>query len=441
MELSGQVSSGVSALLISTCYASGQIVDLGGTGVGTGDLRLSSSELSLLTSVNLTVRALGSGWIRVQGVSSADLSNVAGPVLLDASGAGGAISFLVSSTWRALQARAGAGLNVSANIATTAGDLMLEGNADYLQTAADPSRFSIDVNVASVSLVANSGSLYVGASNQAGTVGVVAPSSWNATGSITVYPALSVWSGSGVVAWSADTDGNAVGSVVLSATSNVSVAASTASLFALSGADVDLLCTVGGVIAGSCPISVVPSATSIGMKLGGSNTATFYLSASEVNLLQSSSWLLFGGTPATSLVVDGLSYTGGASPVQLWSLSSASASSSVTFSGGASVFGGALDVRALGSIVMTANVTGMHSGSVSNGGSVGVLFAADFGACPLCVIGSLFVCLFVFCLSVCLFVCFLFVFCLCFVVCTFSLLGLLPVFHRCLFMCDLLSLL
>jgi hypothetical protein len=276
----------------------------------------------------------------------------------------------------------------------------------------------------------------LGALGQSGVIGVVSPTTWNASSALRVHAPVSVWSGSGAVSWNADADRDGVGALVLSSGSNVTVAGGSASLLSLSGADVDLLSSVGGVVAGACPIAVMPSTSGVPMQLGGSWTPSFYLSAGEVSLLQTSSWLLFGGSAASNVTVDGVSYAGGASPVQLWALHAGAGTSasvgSVTFSGSSSVFASTLDVRAVGSVLVAASVSAMNAQPTA--GLPGVSIQADFGAFAGLLV-CLFVCLFV-CLVACLFAGFLLV---CLFVCLRAclLVFLFACLFACLFVCVL----
>ena len=115
----GSVNTGSSLLELTGC--AGQAMSIGGNGL------VSSAELQRLTSTGLTVHAVG-GDIDVHSISAADTSSIAGLVTLNAS-ASGDIMFVGASVFKSLSAFADNGIDISSNITSTEGDLLLRSES------------------------------------------------------------------------------------------------------------------------------------------------------------------------------------------------------------------------------------------------------------------------------------------------------------------------
>lgn len=121
LDVQGTISSGA---------ASTTITDSDGDGIGLGDtavvggLNISDSDLDPFTTTGLTIQT--SGQIIVDNLSQP--INIAGTTTLDA---GTTISFSNNaSSFNSLIANADDGISVDADITTTSGDLLIDGNAD-----------------------------------------------------------------------------------------------------------------------------------------------------------------------------------------------------------------------------------------------------------------------------------------------------------------------
>ena len=121
LDVQGTISSGASSTTITGSDGDG--IGLGDTPV-VGGLNISDSDLDPLTTTGLTLQT--SGQIIVDNLSQP--VNIAGTTTLDA---GTTISFSNNaSSFNSLIANADDGISVDANVTTTTGDLLIDGNSD-----------------------------------------------------------------------------------------------------------------------------------------------------------------------------------------------------------------------------------------------------------------------------------------------------------------------
>jgi hypothetical protein len=124
LNSSGMLNSGSGSTTI-TQAVSGDTIGLGNA---TGTMTLNSSTLNRITANNLTISSASNGQIIVNGVTTANLSNVANGVTLDASANNSSITFKTNaSNFTTLTATSSDGINVNTPV-STAGNLLFNGN-------------------------------------------------------------------------------------------------------------------------------------------------------------------------------------------------------------------------------------------------------------------------------------------------------------------------
>jgi hypothetical protein len=218
--VSGPVTAGTSFIRVASCPGSVRIVDIGGSGLYTGDLRISEAELLLFTAANLTVQTSASGGaINVYAVVATDVATLSDTVTLDARTSGASINFLATSEWRGLSALAGGGITVAGNISTTVSNLFLDGNVDSSGTDA------VTISSGSLWLTASGGlnSQLVLQASGSGTISAVAPVYWSGSNGVQVLAATTISSGSGVVRLLADSDADGEGMLLFGASGSLVV--------------------------------------------------------------------------------------------------------------------------------------------------------------------------------------------------------------------------
>src|SRR5690606_33099097 len=100
-------------------------------GAGGAGLSISGEELSRLTAGSLTIGGAATSVIAVDGISAADLQGIAGGVTLDASVAGGTVTFSgADSEFGLLAINAGSGVTFNAGLNTGGAGLTINADAD-----------------------------------------------------------------------------------------------------------------------------------------------------------------------------------------------------------------------------------------------------------------------------------------------------------------------
>jgi hypothetical protein len=220
IDIGGFLLAGSSFVRIASCPSAPRTINVGGAGLGVGDLRISEFELSMIYAANLTVQTSGVGSsILVYSVSAADVAGVSDKVILDASSTGSSISFVETTQWRGLTALAGSGLSINGNISTTISTLWLEGNAD--NSGSDP----INILSGFLWLTASGGlsSRLVLQPSQSGSISAIAPVYWSATNGIQVMAPTSIVSGSGIVRLLSDSDTDGQGLLLFGPSGSLTV--------------------------------------------------------------------------------------------------------------------------------------------------------------------------------------------------------------------------
>jgi len=375
LQLDGLLNASQSLMTLSTCSTptGSYSIDVGGAGIGSGDLRVSRAELSRMIAQNLTLQSLGSGSINVYEVDASNWQSISSLVLLDASGSQGSVTFWQSSVWRTLSVLAGNGVSVQASVTTVGGDLVLEGNSDQVASASVP--YEITVSAGAFLTVSYLNAQLVLGPSLTSRISASAPLRWLSTGGIQVLSPLVVQQGAGQVLMYADSDAEGSGTLLIGSSSSVQVglpvgSGSTVMLYA---ADYDVQ-SVTGIVTGSAPLTVQPSYATRLLKVGGVQSSAppmAHLSDVELNRLQTTGALTLGGSASSTVLVDGARYTGGASAVQIWAqVAISSLRSTVTFGNSSSSFTQSIDVRSTGFVQFNADVSAAVSSSLASGISI-----------------------------------------------------------------------
>ncbi len=214
--------------------------------------------------------------ITVDNVTSSDLANVSGTVFLLAGG-NGSVTFSGSpSSFPTLDAAGEDGVNVNANVSTTTGNLLLEGDADL---SASPNN---DVDVAAgVSL--NAGATLIlratGGINAAGAVNLNANEGLNLDNALTATGAVNI---------DADLNNDDGGTVNLPPSGNITTNNNALNITA---ADITIAASVD---AGSGNITIAPSVVNTSIAFGDNAIGNLGLGTSEVQFLNSSGLVTIG---------------------------------------------------------------------------------------------------------------------------------------------------
>lgn len=119
-----------------------------GTATG-GDMTINSAALQRITATGLVIGGDRTSRITVGGITTANVSSIAGPVTLEALANGGQVEFSgAASTFNALDVFADNGIRVLARVATQTGDLNFNPNADGMADGLDAVVLSDDVSAA-----------------------------------------------------------------------------------------------------------------------------------------------------------------------------------------------------------------------------------------------------------------------------------------------------
>ncbi len=142
IQLDGSLNSGAGQTRIRRS-TSGTIAL--GTATG-GDMNINSAALQRITATGLVIGGDRTTRITVGGITTANVSSIAGPVTLEALANGGQVEFSgAASTFNALDVFADNGIRVLSRVATQTGDLNFNPNADGMADGLDAVVLSDDV--------------------------------------------------------------------------------------------------------------------------------------------------------------------------------------------------------------------------------------------------------------------------------------------------------
>ncbi|PIP73836.1 MAG: hypothetical protein COW89_01715, partial [Nitrospinae bacterium CG22_combo_CG10-13_8_21_14_all_47_10] len=173
------------------------------TCTGSCDMTISSSDLSKMRGNKLLINGSSNdGAIYVGGVSQTTSTFTGGVELKDAhvSGAKGGIFFEgAASSFSALTANAVNGIEVNANLTTTAGALTLDGDSNNVAEGVSPKD---NISIASGVTLTSAGNISLSATTggiaAAGALTLTAPSSITLTGNLTAAGAVALTANSGI---------------------------------------------------------------------------------------------------------------------------------------------------------------------------------------------------------------------------------------------------
>ena len=198
---------------------------LGGASAGGSFVELDATEaIRITTTGTWTVQSPA---ITILSIAAADTHSA--PIELDARSSGGHIDFAGTSTFYSLNATAAAGISVAADVATTTGQLSLDGNYDMVGDHTTSLFPSVALSAGSNLLLHTRASGYVAVSGSG---------SWSAAGDILLGSGVRVSGSGSTLAIAADSDGSGSGSLTFASTSNITVASSTYSKISLKYSDV-----------------------------------------------------------------------------------------------------------------------------------------------------------------------------------------------------------
>ena len=254
---------------------------------------------------------------------------------------GGHITFSGTSSFYSLNATAASGISVNANIASTIGSLILDGNYDV----AGASTTSLSAGVA---LSAKTDLLLH--SRASGFVAVSGSGSWSAQQDVKLYSGVRISGSGSTLSIQADSDGSGSGILYFASTANITVDSSTYSGIYLRYDDVQWS---SGLELSASSASVIFDKSRLGSaSFGGSGT----VSNAELQMVTTSGVIQLGDVYSTAIAIQGLDRSLSSEALVL-----IKASSSVAFDTGSSTFKNDLDVRSQGSVTFSQNVT-VHSG-------------------------------------------------------------------------------
>ena len=198
---------------------------LGGASTGGSFAELDSTEAFRITTTGTW--SVQSPAITILSIVAADTHSA--PIELNARSSGGHIDFAATSTFYSLNATAAAGISVAADIATTTGQLSLDGNYDMVGD---------DTTSLFPSVALSAGSNLLLHTRASGYVAVSGSSSWSAAGDVLLGSGVRVSGSGSALAIAADSDGSGSGSLTFASTSNITVTSSTYSQISLKYSDV-----------------------------------------------------------------------------------------------------------------------------------------------------------------------------------------------------------
>jgi trimeric autotransporter adhesin len=329
-------------------------------GNAVGGLNLTGAELALITTHDLQIGGGNTNTIFVNGVAESDTANVAGAVTLLGNTS---IRFISApSTFKSLTARAHDGILINANLTTTVGDLVLDGNSNNLTENDD------SITIASGRTISSAGTLALHATS-GGITGLGGLTLLGANG-VTLFDNLTT---SGTTVIDADHNADNMGTLVVSSGRTISTSGNNLSI---SAADLTL---DGSITANQGAVSITRSASgTIGL---GAATGDMTITNSELGRIIATG-LTLGGSTINTFTIDGVTAVSSNGIAGITSL--ISGAGTMTFSGTASVFN-ALDARASGGMTVgvalsTDNGTLRLDGNSDGVGSEAITLQANVTA-------------------------------------------------------------
>ncbi|MBX3387372.1 MAG: filamentous hemagglutinin N-terminal domain-containing protein [Phycisphaeraceae bacterium] len=326
IDISGQLNTSMADLVITRA-------NIGSIGVGTamGDMMISGAELAMITTPELTIGGGQTTDVNVSGVTAMQSMGI-GAVRLEA---GERIVFGGgSNTFRALTALARDGMTVNANLTTTEGNLLLNGNSDNDNDVNDK------ITIADGRTI-SAGSVLTLEATAAG-IEAAGDLTLNAVSDININSTLSTM---GTLVVNADSTGSGQGRVVIpsgtTVISNGNPITFTGSNFVLNG----------NVNAGAGSVAIRRS--SLGTITLGTGTQGMLISGVELSRIIATG-LTIGGVNTGIMIVNGINALNSNNIVGITRLEALGGAGAISFNGTASTFN-ALEV--LANNVINVNVS------------------------------------------------------------------------------------
>ena len=338
------------------------------TCTGTCGMTISNTDLGKMSGNKLIINgSSNNGAIYVDGVTQTTSTFTGGVELKDAhiSGANGGIFFQGASTFSTLKASAVNGIDVNANLTTTAGALTLDGDSNnVVESVAPQDDLSIASGVTLTSASDISLSASTGGISAAGALTLSAPSSISLTGNLTVAGAASLTANSGITINNNITTSSG-GALTVNANSSTLSLASGA---ALSSAGAMSLSAGSISSAGNLTLTSTGSTIDVNSALTSTGavamTASSGLSLNNSTLTGADNITLQGGSGLTSVSGMGITSSGG--------------NITLGASGGSITGNGALTLSSNGSITVSDTMT--TAGAATFNANSGITLGSSFTA-------------------------------------------------------------
>ena len=286
VAITGTINSGTMPIHFIGC--SGVSIDVGGPGsTTTGQMRVDRSELSKLTSTNLTFNA-ESASIHVYETQSQDTTGVTDRVTFNAAKN---LVFADSNVWKSMRGVAPK-LNISADIKTWEDHMVFESTEYYVDSG--------------VWVQSEIGNIYVEpTSGGSGSMRSETPVTWRSANDVTFEVPMTVF-GSGSIMYQADSDEDGAGTVSFSSVASVTVSDSAVQQIVVTAADVILEANMRAMQAN---VTVQVSNHSGSTLSVGANHGGLHLSDAELDRITTATTLTLGSPQTDDVLVEGVSLT------------------------------------------------------------------------------------------------------------------------------------
>ncbi|MBX3357783.1 MAG: filamentous hemagglutinin N-terminal domain-containing protein [Phycisphaeraceae bacterium] len=345
LDLQGTLNSGTGQTVVSSTAAPG--IALGNASVS-GAMSITGAELSRITADSLELGRVNLGGnIVADGVTSANLSNIAGTVTLLAGGNGSSITFSGgASSFPTLVANADNGITVSADLSTTVGDLSLDADSDGGADSGDALTIGADRTITSAGAMTLS----------ALTGGIQAQGALTLNSASGTRLLSSLNASSGAVGINTDTDADGTGGLTVAAGTTVTTGA------ALNIVTADLSLD-GNITAGANAVTIRSSSPNKSIGLGDA-TGDMTITTDELSRISAGS-LSLGGANTNRIDVDNVTQEASSGVTGFVTLTSGADGGTVRFLNNASTFN-SLAVNADDSIDIETNLTTLSAGLTLN---------------------------------------------------------------------------
>lgn len=305
-----------------------------GLGNATGDMTISSSELSNISTVDLTIGSGSTGSITVNGVNvGTNLAGVSGLTTLSSTGT--VIFASNASSFRSLVVNADNGVTVNTNLTTTSGDLSLSANANNTVDGNDGIAIFANRTISSAGVLSLTGS---------GGITSVGAVTLEANSGVTINNDVAF---EGLTTINADRDGSGGGALTVAASSAFRTNGNQLNITA---ADLNL---DGSINVGAGAITIRRS--SLGTIGLGTATGNMTISGAELGRIVATG-LTLGGSNTSGITVAGVSGSNSNGIAGTFRMESLASGGIITFDQSASTFN-SLTALASSNITVTQALT------------------------------------------------------------------------------------